>query len=61
MGKIYLVLLAKENFWLIQCSLSQNIVYSLTSPGLKKKIPREVGGIIWDQNNNINCHSLNIV
>lgn len=31
----------------------ENITCSMTSPGFKQ-IPREVGGIIWDKNDNIN-------
>lgn len=55
---VKLVLPARETFWLIQYSLKYYIFFE-TSWIKKKKIPREVNGIIWDQNINY-CYSLNI-
>ena len=54
---VKLVLPARETLWLIQYSFSKNITY-LKFPELN--IPREVNGILWDQNNINYCYSLNI-
>lgn len=54
---VKLVLPARETFWLIQYSFSKNST-CLKFPELN--IPREVNGIIWDENNINYCYSLNI-